>query len=108
MNAPAGTLYLVGTPIGNLEDLSPRAGRILGEVAGILAEDTRRTRVLTRHLGISTPLLSLYAENEVARTGEVLARLSGGASLALVSDAGMPLVSDPGERLVRRGPRGRS
>lgn len=102
MNAPAGTLYLVGTPIGNLEDLSPRAGRILGEVAGILAEDTRRTRVLTRHLGISTPLLSLYAENEAARTGEILARLSAGASLALVSDAGMPLVSDPGERLVRR------
>ena len=102
MNARAGTLYLVGTPIGNLEDLSPRAGRILAEVDGILAEDTRRTRVLTRHLGISTPLLSLYAENEAARAGEVLARLSGGVALALVSDAGMPLVSDPGERLVRR------
>lgn len=102
MNAPAGTLYLVSTPIGNLEDLSPRAGRILAEVSGILAEDTRRTRVLTRHLGISTPLLSLYAENEAARTGEVLARLTGGASLALVSDAGMPTVCDPGERLVHR------
>ncbi len=97
-----GTLYLVSTPIGNLEDLSPRAGRILGEVDEVLAEDTRRTRVLMRHLGISTPLRSLYAENEAARATEALGRLEDGARLALVSDAGTPLVSDPGERFVRR------
>ena len=96
-----GTLYLVSTPIGNLEDLSLRAGRLLGEVDAVLAEDTRRTRVLMRHLGISTPLLSLYAENEATRATEALRRLEGGARLALVSDAGTPLVSDPGERLVR-------
>ncbi|MEX1257295.1 MAG: 16S rRNA (cytidine(1402)-2'-O)-methyltransferase [Gemmatimonadota bacterium] len=97
-----GTLYLVTTPIGNLEDLSPRAARILGEVETVLAEDTRRTGILLRHLGLSTPLLSLHAHNEEGRGDEVLHRLRSGAALALVSDAGTPLVSDPGERLVRR------
>jgi len=97
-----GRLYLVSTPLGNLEDLTVRAARILGEVDAILAEDTRRTSVLLRHLGHSTPMLSLHAHNEEARSAEVLARLERDGSLALVSDAGTPLVSDPGERVVRR------
>jgi 16S rRNA (cytidine1402-2'-O)-methyltransferase len=97
-----GTLYLVSTPIGNLEDLSARAARLLGEADVVLAEDTRRSGILLRHLGLSTPLLSLHAHNEEERGTEVLARLRTGAALALVSDAGTPLVSDPGERLVRR------
>ena len=98
-----GTLYLVSTPIGNLEDLSPRAVRILGEVDSVLAEDTRRTRNLMQRYGLSTPMVSLHAHNEASRAREVLSRLSGeGTQLALVSDAGTPLVSDPGERLVAR------
>lgn len=97
-----GVLYVVSTPIGNLEDLSPRAARILGEVAVILAEDTRRSGILLRHLGLSTALVSLHAHNEAARIDEVLRRLSAGEDLALISDAGTPLVSDPGERLVAR------
>jgi len=97
-----GVLYLVSTPVGNLEDLSPRATRILGEVAIVLAEDTRHSGALLRHLGIPTRLLSLHAHNEAARIDEVLRRLEAGDSLALVSDAGTPLVSDPGERLVAR------
>lgn len=97
-----GVLYLVSTPVGNLEDLSPRAARILGEVSLVLAEDTRRSGILLRHLGVSSRLLSLHAHNEAARTDEVLRRLDAGESLALVSDAGTPLVSDPGERLVAR------
>ncbi len=97
-----GTLYLVSTPIGNVEDLSPRALRTLQEVDVVLAEDTRHTGVLLKRLGISTPLISLHRHNEEARVGEVLSRLEAGASLALVSDAGTPLVSDPGERLVRQ------
>lgn len=97
-----GTLYLVSTPIGNLEDLSARAARVLEDVDAVLAEDTRRTRRLMSRLGLSTTLVSLYAHNERARTVEVLSRLGDGARLALVSDAGTPLVSDPGERLVSR------
>ena len=100
--ASLGTLYLVSTPIGNLEDLSARAVRILGEVDSVLAEDTRRTRRLMSHFDLPTPLVSLHAHNEEARLGEALSRLGKGGSLALVSDAGTPLVSDPGERLVRR------
>ena len=96
-----GTLYLVGTPIGNLEDLSPRAVRVLGEVAAVFAEDTRRTRCLMQHFGLSTPLLSLHSHNEESRLGELLSRLSKNESLALVSDAGTPLISDPGGRVVR-------
>lgn len=95
-----GTLYIVATPIGNLEDVTVRALRVLREAAGILAEDTRRTRVLLDHHGISTRPRSLHAHNERARVAEVLATLEGGGSMALVSDAGTPLVSDPGERLV--------
>lgn len=101
--ASVGTLYLVSTPIGNLEDLSARAVRILGAVDSVLAEDTRRTRRLMRHFELLTPLVSLHAHNEEARLGKALSSLGKkGGSLALVSDAGTPLVSDPGERLVRR------
>ncbi|TVR63922.1 MAG: 16S rRNA (cytidine(1402)-2'-O)-methyltransferase [Gemmatimonadales bacterium] len=95
-----GTLYLISTPIGNLEDLTFRAARILGEVDLVLAEDTRRTLILLNHLGIRVPLESLHEHNEAARIPSVLERLRAGGTLALVSDAGTPLVSDPGERLV--------
>lgn len=96
-----GTLYLVSTPIGNLEDVTGRAARVLGEVDAVLAEDTRRTRKLLSHLGLSTPLVSLHAHNEEARAPRILERLDRGERLALVSDAGTPLISDPGERLLR-------
>ena len=94
------TLYLVSTPIGNLGDLSPRAADTLRSVARVLAEDTRRSRVLTEHAGSSAPLVSLHAHNEAERTAQILAWLDAGEDLALVSDAGTPLVSDPGGRVV--------
>jgi 16S rRNA (cytidine1402-2'-O)-methyltransferase len=97
----AGTLYVVATPIGNLEDLSPRAQRILGEVSLIAAEDTRHTGQLARHFGSRVPLVSLHEHNERERVPELIARLKDGDSIALVSDAGTPLVSDPGYHLVR-------
>lgn len=96
-----GTLYVVATPIGNLEDLGERAGRVLGEVALIAAEDTRHTRQLLRHLGLATPMLSLHDHNEAARVEQLDARLVQGDDIALVSDAGTPLISDPGFVLVR-------
>lgn len=95
------TLFIVSTPIGNLGDLSPRAAETLRGADRILAEDTRRTRVLADHAGARAPLLSLHAHNEVERTGRVLEWLDAGETLALVSDAGTPLVSDPGARLVQ-------
>lgn len=95
------TLYLVSTPIGNLSDLTARAGRVLGSASRILAEDTRRTRILLEHLDLNTPLTSLHAHNEEARTERVLQWLREGEDLALVTDAGTPLISDPGGRLVR-------
>jgi len=95
-----GTLYLVSTPIGNLGDLTKRAGEVLASVSGVLAEDTRRTRILLDHLELDTPLRSLHEHNEQERIVEVLADLEGGDDLALVSDAGTPVVSDPGARLV--------
>lgn len=95
-----GTLHVVATPIGNLEDITLRALRVLREADRILAEDTRRTRILLRHHGVDTPLVSFHAHNEEARAEQVLGWLAEGASLALVSDAGTPLVSDPGGRLV--------
>jgi 16S rRNA (cytidine1402-2'-O)-methyltransferase len=97
-----GTLYVVATPIGNLEDVTLRALRILAEVDQVLAEDTRRTRVLLDRHGIRATLRSLHAHNEVARSEEVLESLEAGRDIALVSDAGTPLISDPGERLVAR------
>jgi len=97
----AGTLYVVSTPIGNLEDISLRALRVLREAAVVAAEDTRRTAKLLAHYEITTPLESLHAHNEHARIPALLARLAAGASVALASDAGTPLVSDPGESFVR-------
>jgi 16S rRNA (cytidine1402-2'-O)-methyltransferase len=95
-----GTLYVVATPIGNLEDVTLRALRILRDVSVIAAEDTRRTSRLLQHYSISTPTTSLHAHNEEARTPGLIARLGAGESVALVSDAGTPVVSDPGMRLV--------
>lgn len=95
------TLFIVSTPIGNLGDLSPRAADTLRSVHRILAEDTRRTKILVDHVGSSTPMVSLHAHNEAERTDRVLGWLDSGEDLALVSDAGTPLVSDPGGRLVR-------
>jgi 16S rRNA (cytidine1402-2'-O)-methyltransferase len=98
---PRGAVYVVATPIGNMEDLSPRAVRVLREVALIACEDTRHTGLLCARFEIATPRVSLHAHNEAKRVPELLARLARGESIALVSDAGTPLVSDPGERLVR-------
>ncbi|KAF1701085.1 16S rRNA (cytidine(1402)-2'-O)-methyltransferase [Pseudoxanthomonas suwonensis] len=98
---PAATLHVVATPIGNLGDLSPRAQQVLREVAAICAEDTRRSGQLLSHFGISTPLVALHEHNEQQMAERLVARLLAGESLALVSDAGTPLVSDPGFRLVR-------
>jgi 16S rRNA (cytidine1402-2'-O)-methyltransferase len=95
-----GTLYIVSTPIGNLGDVTARAAAILGAVDEILAEDTRTSRVLLDHLGVRTPLRSLHEHNEAAQVAGVVSRLRAGSAVALVSDAGTPLVSDPGERLV--------
>lgn len=94
------TLFIVSTPIGNLGDLSPRAAETLRTVSRILAEDTRRTRVLADHAESRAPLVSLHAHNEAERVERVLDWLEGGEDVALVSDAGTPLVSDPGGRLV--------
>jgi 16S rRNA (cytidine1402-2'-O)-methyltransferase len=101
LKAP-GTLLVVATPIGNLADLSPRAREALGQAAVIAAEDTRHTRALLQAMGVGTPLLSLHAHNEPQRVPELLARLAAGEDIALVSDAGTPLLSDPGFELVSR------
>lgn len=95
-----GTLYVVATPIGNLADLTPRAREVLSTVALIAAEDTRHTRQLLQACGIETALTSLHEHNEAHKSEELVARLARGDSLALVSDAGTPLVSDPGFDLV--------
>jgi 16S rRNA (cytidine1402-2'-O)-methyltransferase len=97
----AGRLYLVSTPIGNLGDLSDRAREVLGRVAIVAAEDTRHSGRLLQTLGISRPLISLHEHNERERVPELLDRLRRGEEVALVSDAGTPLVSDPGFHLVR-------
>ena len=95
------TLYIVATPIGNLSDASARLIEVLGAVDGILAEDTRRTRKLLARFALPTSLTSLHEHNEASRIPRVVARLDAGEDLALVSDAGTPLLSDPGERVVR-------
>jgi len=97
----ANTLYIVGTPIGNLEDITLRAIRILGSVALVAAEDTRRTQALLTHLGITTRLISYREQNRVTAAARVLAHLAHGDA-ALVSDAGMPGISDPGAELIAR------
>jgi len=96
-----GTLFVVATPIGNLEDITFRAVRVLGEVDLIAAEDTRRTSKLLAHYRIQRPLTSYRQHNEARETARLLARLQAGASIALVSDAGTPGIADPGARLVR-------
>lgn len=98
----AGTLYVVATPIGNLADLSFRAVEILRAAGWIACEDTRQTRKLLAHYGIEARTVSYHEHNEAERSQELLARLEQGESVALVSDAGTPLVSDPGFRLVRK------
>src|SRR5437867_5725867 len=95
------TLYLVATPIGNLEDITLRALRTLKECDLIAAEDTRRTGQLLRHFGISKPLLSYFQFNEARRSEQIIERLRRGEKIALVTDAGSPGVSDPGERVVK-------
>lgn len=99
-SAAAGTLHVVATPIGNLADLSPRALATLRAVAAICAEDTRHTRQLLAHHGVEQSLVALHEHNEAGVAERLVARLLAGESLALVSDAGTPLVSDPGFRLV--------
>ena len=96
-----GLLYLIATPIGNLEDITYRAVRLLGECDLIACEDTRQTRKLLEHYAIQKPTISYHEHNENERSEELAGRLRAGAVIALVSDAGMPLVSDPGYRLVR-------
>ena len=101
MDANAGTLYIVGTPIGNLEDMTVRAVRILQTVDLIAAEDTRHTGKLLHHFQIKTPQISYHEHNLTTRTSELLSKLQQGRSIALVSDAGMPGISDPGYELVK-------
>jgi 16S rRNA (cytidine1402-2'-O)-methyltransferase len=97
-----GTLYVIATPIGNLGDLGPRAVEILAQVDVVLAEDTRHTAQLLRHFGLSRPMLSLHEHNENQKVDSIVSRLREGQAVALVSDAGTPLVSDPGFPLLRR------
>jgi len=97
----AGTLYLVSTPIGNLEDITHRAIRLLGEVELIACEDTRHTRKLLNHYGIKTRTISYHEHNERERAAELLKLIESGANVAIVSDAGTPGISDPGFRLAR-------
>ena len=99
-SATAGTLFLVSTPIGNLGDMSHRAVEVLASAALVVAEDTRHSRRLLEHYGISTPLSSYHEHNEAKETPRLIARLRAGDSIALISDAGTPLISDPGSRLV--------
>ena len=97
----AGILYVVGTPIGNLGDFSPRAVQVLSECDFIAAEDTRVTIKLLTHFGIKKPMVSYYEHNRAQRGGVIIERLLNGENCALVSDAGMPIISDPGEDLTR-------
>src|SRR5512146_2053144 len=97
-----GTLYLVATPIGNLEDITLRALRLLKEVDLIACEDTRHSRKLLVHYGIATPLTPYHDHNERDKAEQLLAKLEHGQNLALISDAGTPGISDPGYRIVRR------
>src|SRR5512143_408491 len=97
----SGTLYIVATPIGNLEDITLRALRVLKEADLIACEDTRHTRKLLAHYSISKPTVSYHEHNELERSAELVTKLESGSNIALVSDAGTPLISDPGFRIVR-------
>ncbi|MCF6178744.1 MAG: 16S rRNA (cytidine(1402)-2'-O)-methyltransferase [Geopsychrobacter sp.] len=97
----SGILYVVATPIGNLEDMSYRAVRVLAEVSLVAAEDTRHSRRLLDHYGIKTRMISCHEHNEAQRSEELILRLQEGADVALISDAGTPAIADPGYRLVR-------
>ncbi|SEQ47337.1 16S rRNA (cytidine1402-2'-O)-methyltransferase [Pseudomonas cuatrocienegasensis] len=97
-----GTLYVVATPIGNLDDISARALKVLAEVSLIAAEDTRHSARLMQHFGIATPLAACHEHNERAEGSRFIARLQAGENVALISDAGTPLISDPGYHLVRQ------
>jgi 16S rRNA (cytidine1402-2'-O)-methyltransferase len=98
----SGTLYVVATPIGNLEDMTYRAVRVLEEVTLVAAEDTRHSRKLLTHYGITTRLISYHDHNEKGRAEQLLARLKDGENIALISDAGTPCIADPGYELVQR------
>ncbi|HEY9859406.1 MAG TPA: 16S rRNA (cytidine(1402)-2'-O)-methyltransferase [Candidatus Obscuribacterales bacterium] len=101
MEIKAGTLYIVGTPIGNLEDMTFRAIQVLKEVSAIAAEDTRHTGKLLQHFQIKTPQISYHDHNRLSRLPEMISRLQQGQAIALVTDAGMPGISDPGYELVK-------
>src|SRR5215831_13496302 len=96
-----GMLYVVATPIGNLADITLRALEVLKDVDVVAAEDTRHSGLLLKHVGIQKPFVSYHAHNEAARTAELIERLVRGENVALITDAGIPGVSDPGLRLVR-------
>ena len=96
----SGILYVVATPIGNLGDISQRAVETLGSVDLVACEDTRKSGRLLAHLGVSTPMISYHEHNETERSAELLEKLKEGQDIALISDAGTPLMSDPGYRLV--------
>lgn len=101
MSNPRGKLFIIATPLGNLGDMTTRAVEVLGSVDGIYAEDTRHSAPLLRHFGINTPYQTLHDHNERELTGALVERLAAGARLAVISDAGTPLISDPGYVLVR-------
>jgi 16S rRNA (cytidine1402-2'-O)-methyltransferase len=101
MDESFGTLYIVSTPIGNLNDITFRASKVLADANAIVAEDTRKASVLLKHLNINKPLVSYHAHNEHRKTTELIRRLQGGETLALISDAGTPGISDPGFYIVR-------
>ncbi|KXS51084.1 MAG: 16S rRNA (cytidine1402-2'-O)-methyltransferase, partial [Marinobacter sp. T13-3] len=98
---PGGVLYVVATPIGNLQDLSERAQLVLSRVGLVAAEDTRHSGRLLQHLGLSKPMLALHDHNERDRVARILEALKAGQDIALISDAGTPLISDPGYVVVR-------
>ena len=98
---PKGGLYIAATPIGNLSDISERAVQILKEVDLIAVEDTRHSGKLLQHIGVSTPMLALHEHNEDKKVQQLIEKLSLGKSIALISDAGTPLISDPGYQLVK-------
>jgi 16S rRNA (cytidine1402-2'-O)-methyltransferase len=100
MEVVPGTLYIVATPIGNLGDVTDRARRCLGQVDLVACEDTRHSAVLLQHLGLRVPLVSLHEHNEAARSAQLMGELQAGKTVAYISDAGMPGVSDPGQRLL--------